>query len=299
MHENSQKFLKYDITAKKLILSNHDSDYCLFSIENYRSSINSDNLYVKSGHPIKLKAASFHEANQNLFVSLRFSPEEKIESKNSSDKSIFKSGEQDDKEKNLNLLGSKELLRHSPTKSTKSLQAIQIQPNDQLNHSDQADQPQEAQFTPKSMRSSKSIKSSKSLKSPVPVIDKKSFHFEKDKAERSGNEKKSVKIVKNDSSPNDDSDSRADENEPPIIEFEHDKKIEDYQIWDDKERKYFKEPDVIFEEYSHMRWRLNVYSTFTHEDKLLLFGDYINLVRYNSGTCLTVGKIIKIILLNI
>jgi len=72
MHENSQKFLKFDNDAKKLVLSNHDSEYSLFQIDQHSEIMINDDQILKSGQPIKLKVASFEEANKNLYLSLTF-----------------------------------------------------------------------------------------------------------------------------------------------------------------------------------------------------------------------------------
>ena len=72
MHENSQKFLRYDGEQKRLILSNHDSEYSLFQIDQHSEILINDDQILKSGQPIKIKVASFEEANKNLYLSINF-----------------------------------------------------------------------------------------------------------------------------------------------------------------------------------------------------------------------------------
>ncbi len=72
MHENSHKFLKYDHDLKKLLLSNHDSENTLFSVEPSREILKNDDQILKSGQPVKLKVASFSLIHQDLFLCIHF-----------------------------------------------------------------------------------------------------------------------------------------------------------------------------------------------------------------------------------
>jgi len=92
MHENSQKFLKYDPKTKKLILSNHDSEYTLFMIEQKCEIMTNNDQILKAGQPIKLKLASFEEANKNLYLSLNF-PMQKYNDSDDSDNEVEKDDE--------------------------------------------------------------------------------------------------------------------------------------------------------------------------------------------------------------
>jgi hypothetical protein len=52
-----------------------------------------------------------------------------------------------------------------------------------------------------------------------------------------------------------------------------------------------KEPELIVEEDSNMRWRFNIYSTFTINENLLVYGDFVNILHCDSNACLTVENI--------
>ena len=137
MHENTHKFLKFDVIKKKLVLSNHDSDNTIFMIEQGGEIMQNDNQIIKSGQSIKFKLAS--QLHKNLYLSL--------------------------------------------------------------------------------------------------------YH----------------------------SDNEIENNKEEIPKF------------DLKLKKYSKEPDLIIEENSNMIWRFNVYSHFTQEEKVLFFGDFVNIVHCESS----------------
>ncbi len=206
MHENSQKFLKYNSETKKLILSNHDSDYTLFQVEKESDILINDNLYLKSGQPLKLKVASFNDDNKNLYISLTFPIHD-------------------------DLTEEKERLK------------FEMENNN--------------------------------LESPQ--VNRKNIRVEK------FDSKQNIQKIVLGPEENDDYTEELHQN---ILK---EKAIEDSKIWDDNINKYKKEPQVVFEEYSNMRWRFNIYSTFTNEDSLLIFGDYVNLLNFHTGGYLSVG----------
>jgi hypothetical protein len=157
MHESSQRFVKFDPDTKRLTLSNHDSEYSLFSIEPYCEIMINDNQILKSGQPIKLKVASFSYANKNLYFSLQF---------------------------------------------------------------------------------------------PYYAIEEK----------RSDNNVRALK----------------------------ENKDEEEEIYDRNVKLYTKHPEIIIEEDSNMKWRFNLFSTFTINEKLLVYGDFVNILHCDSNACLTI-----------
>jgi hypothetical protein len=152
MHESSQRFVKFDPETKRLTLSNHDSEFSLFSIEPYCEIMTNDNQVLKSGQPIKLKVASFTYANKNLYFSLQF-----------------------------------------------------------------------------------------------PYI--------------------------------------AEEKKLTEARSKHD---EDLDVFSKSEKLYKKQPEIIIEEDSNMKWRFNLFSTFTMNEKLLVYGDFVNILHCDSNACLTI-----------
>lgn len=58
-------------------------------------------------------------------------------------------------------------------------------------------------------------------------------------------------------------------------------------IYDKVNKKYIKNPELIIEEESSMKWRFNTYSTFTTYDDLLFFGDFVSILHSFSNTYLT------------
>jgi hypothetical protein len=155
MHESSQRFVKFDPETKRLTLSNHDSEFSLFSIEPFCEIMTNDNQILKSGQPIKLKVASFTYANKNLYFSLQF-----------------------------------------------------------------------------------------------PYIA----------------EEKKI------------SDNNIRTNKPD----------EDVDVFSRNDKLYKKQPEIIIEEDSNMKWRFNLFSTFTMNEKLLVYGDFVNILHCDSNACLTI-----------
>ena len=68
----------------------------------------------------------------------------------------------------------------------------------------------------------------------------------------------------------------------PLSDEEIDEDKEDFLKFNDLEKKYIKEPEVILEENSNTKWRLNLYSTFTEEENTLFYGNCVNIVHCGS-----------------
>ena len=72
MHENSQKFLKFDTDIRKLVLSNHDLEFTLFFVESSCDILQNDYQILKSDQPIKLKLANFSLVYKIFYISICF-----------------------------------------------------------------------------------------------------------------------------------------------------------------------------------------------------------------------------------
>jgi len=68
----------------------------------------------------------------------------------------------------------------------------------------------------------------------------------------------------------------------PLSEEEMDEEKEDCLKFNDLEKKYLIEPEVILEESSNMKWRFNLFSTFTEEENTLFYGNCVNIVHCGS-----------------
>ena len=69
-------------------------------------------------------------------------------------------------------------------------------------------------------------------------------------------------------------------------------------IYDKINKKYIRNPELIIEEESSMKWRVGVYSTFTINDSLLLYGDYVSILHCLSNKYLTSYELDKEIIDN-
>lgn len=76
------------------------------------------------------------------------------------------------------------------------------------------------------------------------------------------------------------------------VEDDIDNQIEMEQNYFDSQKKiYLREPELIVEENSNMRWRMTLYSPFTTNENLIIYGDFVQIYHCNTNSTLTVGEI--------
>lgn len=209
MHENSNKFLKFDPIKKNLTLSNHDNELTLFQIEQYSDILINDNQCLKSGQPIRIKVASFHYANKNLYFSLHFP--------------LFT---------NKTLYNNTNNSRISNINEINNLNLEKYNEYNNINCDDNLFQ--------------------------TPVLNNEQEHEQKKSLENSS---------------------------------EYYDELIDNNIYDKELKKYKNNPEISLEEESNMRWRFNLHSIFTTNEKLLLFGDFVNILHCHSNSYLTFKEI--------
>ncbi|MCQ2816008.1 MAG: hypothetical protein MJ252_01970, partial [archaeon] len=64
--------------------------------------------------------------------------------------------------------------------------------------------------------------------------------------------------------------------------------------YDKEKKKYICEPDVVIEENSSMKWRINLYSPFTSNENLIIYGDFFQIYHCLSNSFLCIGNITEI-----
>ena len=76
------------------------------------------------------------------------------------------------------------------------------------------------------------------------------------------------------------------------VDDEGEEEIETEQnYFDTKKKLYLKEPELIVEENSTMKWRMSLYSPFTTDENLIIYGDFVQIYHCNTNSILTVGDI--------
>ena len=75
--------------------------------------------------------------------------------------------------------------------------------------------------------------------------------------------------------------------------FYNDSENEDYDkgiFFDMKNKKYLQEPELIVEENSTMQWRFIMYSPFTTNEHLIIYGDFVHIYHCNTNSILTLEQ---------
>ena len=63
------------------------------------------------------------------------------------------------------------------------------------------------------------------------------------------------------------------------------------KYFDSKQKMYLKEPELVVEENSNMKWRLTLFSPFTKNENFMIYSDMIHLYHCNLNSILTIDEI--------
>ena len=72
--------------------------------------------------------------------------------------------------------------------------------------------------------------------------------------------------------------------------LKQDDDFENNQNYDIEKKKYLKDPEIVIEENSKMKWRFLMYDAFSSNEKLIMFGDYVQIFHCNTNCIITVGQ---------
>ena len=89
----------------------------------------------------------------------------------------------------------------------------------------------------------------------------------------------------------DENNNKKDKSNDSDFSDENDDNINDKGIFFDmKSKKYLQEPEIIVEENSTMQWRFIMYSPFTTNEHLIIYGDFVHIYHCNSNSILTIDQ---------
>ncbi len=72
--------------------------------------------------------------------------------------------------------------------------------------------------------------------------------------------------------------------------LKQDDDFENNHNYDIEKKKYLKDPEIVIEENSKMKWRFLMYDAFSSNEKLIMFGDYVQIFHCNTNCIITVGQ---------
>ena len=89
----------------------------------------------------------------------------------------------------------------------------------------------------------------------------------------------------------DENNNKKDKSNDSDFSDENDDNINDKGIFFDmKSKKYLQEPEIIVEENSTMQWRFIMYSPFTTNEHLIIYGDFVHIYHCNTNSILTLEQ---------